>query len=80
MKELVLFVCALSNPDCLNNPKRVVVEYYDNALCHKVAQEAAAAILRSTDRLLSYSCDGKQYFPPYGKPFIIPVPDDETIG
>ena len=80
MKELILFVCALSNPQCEKYPEKIVVEYENNVLCHKVAQEAAAAILRSSDRLMSYTCDGKRFVPPYGKPFIVPVPDDETIG
>jgi|TARA_R100000789_G_scaffold56603_1_gene54890 hypothetical protein len=80
VKELVLFVCALSNPDCLNSPTIIKVEYENNVLCHKVAQEAAAAILLPTDRLMSYSCEGKRFTPPHGKPFIVPVPDDETIG
>ena len=79
MKELILFVCALSNPQCEKHPEKIVVEYYDNVLCYKVAQEAAAAILRQTDRLMSYTCDGEQYFPHPDPPYLI-VPDDHTIG
>ena len=79
MKELILFVCALSNPQCEKSPEKIVVEYENNVLCHKVAQEAAAAILRSSDRLMSYTCDGEQYFPHPDSPYLI-VPDDHTIG
>ena len=79
MKELILFVCAFSNPQCEKYPEKIVVEYENNVLCHKVAQEAAAAILRQTDRLMSYTCDGNKYFPHPDPPYL-PVPDDHTIG
>jgi len=79
VKELILFVCAFSNPQCEKYPEKIVVEYENNVLCHKVAQEAAAAILRQTDRLMSYNCDGNKYFPHPDPPYL-PVPDDHTIG
>jgi len=79
VKELILFVCAFSNPQCEKYPEKIVVEYENNVLCHKVAQEAAAAILRQTDRLMSYTCDGNKYFPHPDPPYL-PVPDDHTIG
>ena len=79
MKELILFVCAFSNPQCEKYPEKIVVEYENNVLCHKVAQEAAAAILRQTDRLMSYNCDGNKYFPHPDPPYLL-VPDDHTIG
>jgi hypothetical protein len=79
MNKLILLVCAFTNPDCFNNPERIVVEYYDNVNCDKVAQQSAAAILGPTDRLLSYSCDGGWVRPPLNDHFV-PVPDDGTIG
>ena len=82
MKTLILFLCSIAtSPQCYQTPERIEIRYESNQLCHKVAQQSAAALFKDTLSvwLIGYECpDGMAVYPPIG-PKVIP-PDNGTIG
>ena len=82
MKTLILLLCSIAtSPQCYVTPERLEIRYESNQLCHKVAQQSAAALLRGTLTvwLIGYECSDGTFISPPIDPKVTP-PDNGTIG
>ena len=82
MKTLILFLCSIAtSPQCYQTPERIEIRYESNQLCHKVAQQSAAALLHDTLSvwLIGYECDSGQFVHPPKSPKIR-TPNNGTLG
>ena len=81
MKTLILFLCSIAtSPQCYQTPERIEVRYESNQLCHKIAQQSAAALLQDTLSvwLIGYECPGGMIVTPPKSPKVI-SPNDGVI-